>query len=362
MHNIIKTFTFIFIIATFIACGKKEASENTEAKFCLTDTLAKKIELAEVKTQTVANELVLQGKVSFDEDEVTKVYPLVGGFVKELYANLGDYVQKGQVLAVIRSPEIAGFANQNKMAEANLRVAEKNYQIAQELYKTGSISEVELVNAKKEWENAQAELYRSKEVLSMYNVGNASFYNVVAPASGFVVSKDVTLNMELRTEDIKPIFTISNLDDVWVIANIYESDIARVREGYEVEIMTVSYPDKIFKGRIDKIFNVIDPESKVLKGRVVLQNKDFELKPEMFANIIVKYEENEQKIAIPSRAVIFDKNKYFVMVYKGNCQIETREISIYKQMPTTTYLHSGLKNGEKVISKYQLLIYDALND
>ncbi len=188
------------------------------------------------------------------------------------------------------------------------------------------------------------------------------FFLVKAPSSGFVVSKDVALNMELRTEDVKPIFTISNLDNVWILANVYESDIDKVKEGYETDITTISYPDQILKGKIDKIFNVIDPETKVLRARIILGNKDFKLKPEMFASVIVKYQDTEQKMTVPSKSVIFDKNKYFVMVYKGDCDIDTREIQVYKTTQSNTYISGGLEKGEKVITKYQLLIYDALND
>jgi membrane fusion protein, heavy metal efflux system len=358
---------FLFLTLIIASVGLESCSEGkTEAKadekFCLTDTLAKNIQMAAAEVKTVENELVMQGKISFDEDKVAKVFPLVGGFVQELKANLGDYVQQGQTLAVIRSPEIAGFANQNSVAQANLRVAEKNFQVAQELYKTGTTSEVELINARKELETAQAELYRTKEVLNMYNVGKASYYSIKAPVSGYVISKDVALNMELRTEDIRPIFTISDLDEVWVMVNIYESDIDRVKEGYEAEITTISYPDKVFKGKVDKIYNLIDPESKVLRARIILQNTDFKLKPEMFANVIIRYQDKDQHLAIPSNCVIFDKNRHFVMVYKDRCKIETREIDIYKQMPTNTYLKGGLQSGEKVITKYQLLVYDAIND
>lgn len=365
-----KTIQKLFTLASMVlvlgsllqACSEAKEEAKKDEKFCLTDTLNKKIEMATAEVRTVENELVLQGKINVDEDKVAKVYPLVGGFVQELRANLGDYVQKGQVLAIIRSPEIAGFANQNSAAQATLRVAEKNYQVAQELYKTGTTSEVELINAKKELETAQAELYRSKEVLSMYNVGKASYYNIISPASGYVISKDVSLSMELRTEDVRPIFTISNLDNVWVMANIYESDIDRVKEGYEAEVTTISYPDKIFSGKVDKIYNLIDSESKVLKARIILNNKDYKLKPEMFANVSLRYQDTEQKLAIPTKAVIFDKNKYFVMVFKDRCKIETREIEIYKQNTAFTYLKGGVNAGEKIISKYQLLIYDALND
>lgn len=168
--------------------------------------------------------------------------------------------------------------------------------------------------------------------------------------------------MELRTEDISPVFLIGNLDDVWVMANIYESDIEHVHEGFEAQITTISYPDKVFNGKIDKIFSLMDAESKTVKARVVLSNPGYELKPEMFAKVLVRYTEPVKKISIPSKAVIFDKSRYFVMVYLSDDVIETREISIYKENQDITYLQSGLKDGEQVMVKYQLLVYDALND
>jgi cobalt-zinc-cadmium efflux system membrane fusion protein len=356
-----KTFIIAAISISLLISCKKEA-EQPQAPFKLTETISKGMELATSQTRSVETEIALTGKISFNEDKVARVFPLAGGFVRELFVELGDKVKKGQVLAIIRSPEIAGFNSEGIAAEAQLRVAEKNSQVAEDLYKTGNISEVELINARKELENAKGELQRIREVLDMYGAGKESIYPIKSPVSGVIVQKNIALNMELRTEDISPVFLIGNLDDVWVMANIYESDIQHVQEGFEAEITTISYPDKIFKGRIDKIFNLMDPESKTVKARVVLSNISYELKPEMFAKVLVRYTEPVKKMAIPSNAVIFDKSRYFVMVYVSDDKIETREITIYKENQNITYLESGLKDGEQVMVKYQLLVYDALND
>jgi cobalt-zinc-cadmium efflux system membrane fusion protein len=168
--------------------------------------------------------------------------------------------------------------------------------------------------------------------------------------------------MELRTEDISPAFIVGDLTDVWVMANIYESDISKIQEGYDTEIVTIAYPDKIFTGKVDKIFNLMDAASKVVKARVTLANPNLELRPEMFANVKVHYNEPEKKLAVPLSALIFDKSRYFVMVYKADDNIETREITIYKETDNLVYVETGLTEGEKVMTKYQLLVYDALND
>ncbi len=358
-----KLLILTFASIVLFACGTKKEKKEVVQKFCLTDTLKKNITLGISEKRVVENEIVLSGKITFDEDKIAKVYPLAGGFVQELKANLGDYVQKGQVLAVIRSPEIAGFTSQANVSQSALRVAEKNYKINQDLYKTGTISEVELTNSKKELENAQSEVTRMQEMLSMYNVGKASFYQIKAPASGFVVSKDVSLNMELRTEDIKPIFTISNMENVWVLANIYESDIEDVKEGYEADITTIAYKDERLKGKVDKIFQLLDPESKVLKAKITLNNAGYKLKPDMYAKVIVRNPtSNETKIAIPAQALIFEQNRYFVVIYKSDCNLEIREVIIHKETQMYAYLESGLSEGEKVLTKYQLLVYKALSN
>lgn len=352
---------FILIVCLIFSCSK-EAEKLPDAKFRLTETLSKGKELAEVTLKTVESEMMLTGKVSFNEDKVARVFPLAGGFVRDLNVELGDHVVKGQIMAIIRSPEIAGFAREGSSALAQLHVAEKNAQVASELFKSGNISELELYNAQKDLDNAKGELLRIQAVLDMYGAGSGSVYPIKSPVSGVIVQKNIALNMELRTEDISPVFIVGDLSNVWIMANIYESDITKIKEGYSAEITTIPYPDKVFRGKIDKIFSLMDVESKVVKARVTLQNPNLELKPEMFANVKVSYTEPVKKLAIPSNALIFDKSRYFVMVYLADDNIETREVTIYKDNGKVAYVESGLTAGEKVMTKFQLLVYDALND
>jgi cobalt-zinc-cadmium efflux system membrane fusion protein len=346
---------------TLLACSKK-AEQSAPVAFRLTETLSKQKELAVAKKEIVKTELSLNGKITMDEDKVARVFPLAGGFVRDLFVELGDYVKKGQVLAVIRSPEIAGFTREGVEAEAQLRVADKNITVAEQLYKTGNISEVELIHARKELESARGEVERTRAVLDMYSAGRESIYPIKSPVSGIILQKNIALNMELRTEDISPVFVVGNLDEVWIMANVYESDIPTIKEGYEAEIVTTAYADKVYKGKIDKIFSIIDAETKVLRARVTLANPNYELKPEMFAQVKVLYKEAFTKITVPSTAIIFDKSRYYVMVYKSDDQLETREVKIFKEQNGVTYIESGLQDGEQVMTKYQLLVYDALND
>jgi cobalt-zinc-cadmium efflux system membrane fusion protein len=135
-----------------------------------------------------------------------------------------------------------------------------------------------------------------------------------------------------------------------------------VAVGYQAAIKTISYPDKVFTGKIDRVFNAIDPSTKAMKALVRISNANLELKPEMNATITVSYSEHKKLISVPSTAIIFDKSKNWVMVFKDRKTIETRQVEVYRQLGETSYLLSGLAEGETVITKNGLLIYDALND
>jgi len=340
---------------------KKEATEEKKA-FSLSDTMMKRIELADASIQPVRNELTLVGKISADENRVIKVYPLVGGNVESVSVELGDYVRKGQVLASIRSGEVADFERQMIQAQSEVLVAEKNLKAAEELFESKLNSQREVNVAKKEVENAQAELNRIKEVFRIYGLGKTTHYIVKAPIDGFVISKNINPGMQLRSDNAEQIFTVGQISEVWVMANVNESDIPKVKLGMAAEIQTISYKEELFYGKVDKIYNVLDPESKSMKVRIRLDNKGYKLKPEMHATVSLKFEEGGSMMAIPSSAVIFDRSKNWVMVFKSRTQIETREVTVYKMLNNVAYIQVGLKEGEKVISKNQLLVYDALND
>lgn len=313
------------------------------------------------RLETVNNELNLTGKITFNQDKVVKVFPLVGGHIELVKADLGDYVKKGQVLAVIRSGDMADLEQQAIAAKGQLSVARKNQQVTEDMAQAGLASQRELVATREQLETAKGEVNRVAERRRILG-GSGSGYIVKAPMNGFIVEKNASQGMELRSDDPENLFTISNLDQVWVLANVYESDLANVKEGYEANITTLSYPDRVFRGKIDKIFNVLDPESKTMKVRVTLSNADFILKPEMFANVNVLYAGHDQRVAIPARGMVFDKSRNFVVAVTRNGLPVVREVNIFKTIGNVTYLNSGLKPGERIVTQNQLLIYTALGN
>jgi len=334
-----------------------------EAKaFMLSDTMMNRISLDTVKTETVRNELTLVGKVVPDENQVIKIFPLVGGNVEDVSVELGDNVKKGQKLATIRSGEVADFERQMIQAQSDLLIAQKNLSSTEDLYESKLVPERDAITARQMVDKSQAELNRVKEIFSIYGIGKSTNYTIKSPINGFIIDKNVNRGMQLRSDNSESLFTVGQIADVWILANVNESDIPRVQLGMAADVKTISFPDQIFKGKVDKIYNVLDPETKTMKIRIQLQNVGLKLKPEMHATVFLNFEESNKMQAIPSQAIIFDRSKNWVMVFHGRSKIETRAVEIYRSLANRTYISSGLKDGDVIISKNQLLVYDALND
>lgn len=348
-----------------VSCGSKP-DENAAADkktFVLSDTMMAKTEIADAEERQVMGSLRLNGKVEANEDNLVEIYPLVGGNVSEVNVELGEFVPKGKVMAVIRSGEVADYERELTDAESDVAVAEKNVRITQDLHDSKLAGDKDLLAAQKELDRAKAELKRVQEIFHIYGITNNAEYVVRSPISGFVIEKNITRDMQLRSDNANNIFTVAQISDVYVTANVYETEISKIKEGMTAKISVLAYPDSVLEGKIDRVFNVLDPETKTMKVRIKLPNPNFALKPEMNATLSVEYDNGDERmVAVPSSAVIFDKSKYFVMVFKDKYNIETRPVDIYQQNHDITYIKSGLKPGEKVVSKNQLFIYDALND
>lgn len=344
--------------------GCKSGAESAPAekeKFVLPDSLARNLRIDSVVNAKVVTSITLTGKVTFNEDNVAKIYPLVSGNISDIKVMLGDYVGKGQTLALIRSSEMAGYSNDLITAETNVAVAKKNLDATKDMYKGGLASGRDSIAAQASYDQANAGLRKAQQVLQLNGGSLNGQYQVKTPISGFVVEKLATNNMALRPDNNSNLFTISDLKNVWVIANVYESSISLIRTGDSVGVSTLSYPGKIFKGKVDKIMNVLDPTNKVMKVRIVLPNPDYLLKPEMFANVMLNNTENKRMLSIPSTALIFDNSQYYVLVYKSPSDIKIRPVQVESTIGDKTYISGGLSEGEKVIGSQALLIYQELN-
>jgi cobalt-zinc-cadmium efflux system membrane fusion protein len=369
MRNI---FLFLlFAVAILItSCGARteEATSNSQV-FCIPDSLMTNITMDTVRSEYVMSDLKLSGKISFNEDDVEKVFPVVSGHVAEVKVSLGDYVQKGQLLATVRSSDMANYFDEYHTAESQLAVAKKNMEVAADMRKSGITSDKDYLVAQSEYNKALADFNKIKEVLKIYggeggeNDPAASTYRIKAPISGFIVEKNMNTGMELRADDANNLFTISDLKEVWATANVYETDIAKIKMGNDAEITTLSYPNHVFSGKVEKISNLLNPETNVMSVKIRLRNPDYTLKPGMFANISILFPGVDKKLVIPSRSVLFDDGKNYVVLFKKKCDVNMQLINVYKRVNDKTYLEdSTVREGDLVVSKNGLFVFTALKN
>lgn len=358
----------VFVIALLItgvviqSCHRSEnADDQKEQKFQVTDTLLRSLLIDTVKEASALSEIRLTGSIAPDENKSVKIYPMVSGVAKDVNVQLGDVVSKGQTLAVMKSAEMAGFTKDFVSAEADLRSAKRTFESTQDLYKSGLASQKDFEQAQSDYQKAVAENKRASDVVGI-NKSNAEGYLVKSPISGFVIEKNLTDNTQVRADNSTNLFTIADLSDVYVLINIYESDIANIQTGDPVKITTLSYPDKVFDGKIDKIYDMLDPEDKVIKARVKIANPGNKLKPGMFASVIIKAKSGETLPVINTRALIFDNDKNYVVVVDGKAHARIQQIDIAKKVEDRAYIRSGLKPGERIVASRQVYLFESLKD
>ena len=355
------------------SCGtkKEELPANTKdlSSGYRTDT---------VQLRSPDQELRFTGKVSYDQRRVDHVFPVVSGNVLEVTAPLGTHVQQGQLLARVQSADVSGFLDTYNGAKADFAVAERTAANTEQLYKSNFASQSDLVAARAQLEKARSAYDRAQQVLKVYGANGSGaangtpIYTVKAPVSGFVVERNINPGMQLRPDNATPLFTISDLSRVWVLLNIYESDVASVKVGQPVNITALAYPDKVFRGTITNVSNVVDADTRVLQARVELANPGGLLKPDMFCTITLALSQPGQALAVNPKAVIFSNDNYFVIrrrpgtpeLKSGDNASKAYELVPIKVLHTTSsysYVTGGLHANDQVVTQGSLLIFNDLS-
>jgi len=360
----IKINIFSFIIAAvliFSGCKSDPKNIDDRQKFVLSDSLLKTLQIDSIVKCPLVNALTLTGKVSFNEDKVARIFPMVSGVITNVTAQLGDHIKAGQRLGIIRSGEMAGYSNDLTTSKTNLLIARKNLDASEDMYKSGLLSQKDFITVQEMYKQAQSQLNKSKEILQINGGNTQGAFVVKSPISGFIVEKQINNNMAIRTDNSNNLFTISDLKTVWVLANVYESNISQVHLGDDVQVTTLSYPGRIFPGKVDKILNVLDPTNKVMKIRVVLPNPDYILKPEMFASVMVVNKSDSESLCVPSHTLIFDHSQYFVLVYKNPSDVRVTPVQVISTNADKSYISGNVKVGDRLIGSNVVLIYGELN-
>lgn len=366
----LQIFKFNYLIISFVpalfsiitGCNTDPKKAEGREKYVIPDTLMKKLTLDSVSYCSQVDAITLTGTVDFNQDNQVNIFPLVSGNIQDVKVQLGDYVKAGQVLALVKSSEMAAYSSNLVIAETNVTNTKKQLDAQQDLFKSGLASQLDVTAAQANYDQAIAQLELAKRVLKINGNNTQGDYIIKAPISGFIVQKNITNNTAIRADNGNNLFTISDLKNVWIQANVYESNISKVHLGNEVSVTTLSYPNRIFRGKVDKIMNVLDPTNKVMKVRVVLPNPDYALKPQMFTSVTVTNKENGQSLCVSSKALIFDHSQYYVLRFNSREDVRITPIQLLSTLGDKAYIASGVEKGDRVITSDAILIYDALNN
>jgi len=367
----------LVVAATYSLSGCGTKSEELPVN---TKDLSSGYRTDTVQLRSPEQDLRFTGKVSYDQSRVDRIFPIVSGNVLEVYAALGTRVKQGQQLARVQSADVSGYLNTYNAAKADLAVAVRNAANTEQLYKSSFASQNDLVAARAQLEKSRSAFRGAEQVLKVYgaNGGAASgkpVYTVKAPVSGFVVERNINPGMQLRADNATPLFTISDLSRVWVLLNIYESDVAAVKLGQSVTITALAYPDKTFRGTIINISSVVDADTRVLQARVELPNPGVLLKPDMFCTIslnLATQGPSNQALTVNPKAVIFSNDNYFVVrrrpgtpeLKSGDDASKAYELVSVKVLRTTSsrsYVTGNLHADDQVVTQGSLLLFNDLS-
>jgi cobalt-zinc-cadmium efflux system membrane fusion protein len=295
------------------------------------------ISVRTVALEPIAAPIEATAAVELNGDKVAKVSARTSGRLVRITASQGDAVKANQPLAYFDSPELGQAWAEYSKAKGRAEAARKNVSREETLFEKKISPEKDVIKARQELAEAEADLYFAHEKFHLLGVDIDKFemkregehqHSLIAissPISGSVIERTATQGEVVGPE--KTIFTVADLSSLWVIIDIYEKDLGRIRQGTAVMVSTAAYADKTFKGAISHIGEVMDEKTRTVKARVAVENGAHLLKPE---------------------ALLMDGEERFVFVKTGPEAFEKREVRPGRAVGKSVEIVEGLAAGDSV--------------
>jgi cobalt-zinc-cadmium efflux system membrane fusion protein len=323
--------------------------------------LRKRLTVAPARAEPINPELILPATVESDPTRTATVLPPLGGRVVEIKAALGDRVRKGQVLAVIDSPDLGQAYDDNDKAADTYRLTQKNLARQEEQLKLGTLSSRDLDQAKSDNAQAAAEYARTQARLKTIGApeerhSHSTLMSVQAPVAGSVIAVNIASG-NMINDPTQPIMTVADLGTVWVTAMVPEKDIALIAKGQDASVTLSAYPGKVMHGKVLFVSDVIEPDSRRDKLRIAFANADVSLKPNMFATVTLKRQQ-ETRVMVPTSALLMNNDRTTVFVSTAPWTFERRTVAPELEEGATVALDSGVQPGEQVVVKGGILLND----
>lgn len=365
------SFAFLFLSA----CGRGEQPPRSDAA---TAQPAKKgtapveaqprVETTIVEFSPSHQALTLSGKVAYGEDRYSRISSPLQGRVVEVRAHLGDRVKSGDVLLIVDSPDIAHAYSEYVKEDSELQYSTRAQELAKDLYENKAMPLKDLKQAENELVKARAEFRRAKERLLSLRIPAeeltkpldrqkiTSRFEMKSPLTGVVVERAVTPGQSVGGDASQVLFTVADLDMLQVLADLYERDLALVKEGQFAVVNVEAYPGVDFPATVAAVGDVVDPATRTIKVRAWVNNDTRKLKPEMFARLRLEVGEAIQFIAVPREAVLEVDGKQFVYVVEDGDRYVKREVKVSNISPDQVRVLEGLTRGQRIVTKGAVLI------
>ena len=378
MIDLTKSALVLTVALTLTACSSDDRrragqmtsySANTSASatpqlFTIPEDQLSHIQVVTVQPARLTRTLRLTGAVAYNAFTTTPVITQVGGPVSRILVVPGQHVKTGQPMLDVSSPDYSQLLDAYLKAADSFRLADKNWVRAQDLYQHHAIAQRDLEQAESDRNQAQADLNAADQgmrILGIKNPGDlakapsSALIPVLAPIGGEVVERLVSPGQVVQAGQTQA-FTISDLSTVWVLANVYQADLAAVRTGDDVVVENDAYPGR-FHGRISYVSPALDPNTRTLQARIVVDNPGEKLKRDMYCTVTVTAGSIPNAIAVPDASVLRDDNNQpFVYLANNANQFGRRDVEIGESLDGKTHILRGLSPGERVVGNGSLFL------
>ena len=342
----------------------KAAKSATPELFNIPDDQMQHVHVVTIEPTTLKHTLRLTGTVAYNAFKTTPVITQVGGPVSRILVVPGQHVKAGEPMLDVSSPDYSQLLDAYLKAADASRLAEKFYTRAQDLYQHHAIAERDLEQAESDRAQAQADLNAAEQGMKILGIKNpqdlakapsSALIPVLAPIGGEVVERLVQPGQVVQAGQTQA-FTVSDLSTVWVLANVYQADLAYVRDGDDVVVETDAYPTK-FHGRISYVSPAVDPNTRTLQARILVDNPGEKLKKDMYCTVTVTAGVLSNVVAVPNSSVLRDDNNQpFVYVASGQNRFGRRDVELGESQNGQTQITKGISVGDRVVGDGSLFL------
>ena len=317
-------------------------------------------------------EQVTDGSIVYNDDATTPVFSPYSGQVTRIIAKLGDSVKKGDPLMAVAAVEFVQAKNALITAHAQVLLTTAAEVRQHELYLAKAGSFKDWLQSQSDLSTAQGNLQAAKNQLSILgksgkqisaleNGARSSEINpetlIVAPVSGTVTQRQVGVGQYIQgVGAASPVYTISNLSTVWLLANVRETDAPLVHVGQLIEAHVLAFPDRVFKAKVAWIAPAVDPVTHRLAVRAQIDNSNGDLKPMMFANFSIVTGDEVKAVGVPQSAVVYEGSGAHVFVANSDGTLRIRQVRIGRSNGNLLEVSEGLSAGEKIVTSGTLFI------